>query len=257
MPNAVQNKVALITGSTSGIGKAAAELLARQGFNVAVTGKEQDREQGEILVKALLSQGHKAIFTAADLQEPQAPEDLVSRTVAEWGRLDIVVNNAAQPCHKPLAEITHADWNRLFSINLKAPFFLIQAALPWLKISSGAIINVSSINAINNSHSDMIYDAMKAALNHMTRGLAIELRENGIRCNAIMPGATATPAINEWYRQKFVNVEDTNSMAEAAKMDPHVAQPMQIAEAIAFLAGQSSAWINGAAIPVDGGYGLG
>lgn len=251
----MKEKVAIITGSTSGIGKAAAELLSQEGVAVAVTGR--DLERGENIVNKLLAQGSKAMFIQADLFDPETPSRLVAKVVEQWGRLDILVNNAAVVCNKPLEEIVHEDWNKLFAANLKAPFFMVQAALPWLKQYGGTVIHVSSLNGIYNDHNNLIYDTMKAALNHMTRGLALDLREEGIRCNVIMPGGTATPLINRWYEQKFANSEEANHLAEVSKKDHRVADPLQIAEAIVFLSSHHSSWINGALIPMDGGYTIG
>ncbi|MBW7461990.1 SDR family oxidoreductase, partial [Paenibacillus sepulcri] len=130
-----------------------------------------------------------------------APARLVHEAAGRWGTIDIVVNNAALVCNKPVEEIVHEDWDRLLNVNLKAPFFLIQAALPWLRESRGSVINISSINGIRNDNNNLVYDTIKAGLNHMTQGLALDLRTAGIRFNALMPGGVATPLLNQWFRQ--------------------------------------------------------
>ncbi len=184
-------KIALITGSTSGIGRAAVEL-ARHGVKVFVHGMNEER--GHLVVDEINSFGGIAVFIKQNLALREAPREIIQQAVGHWGALDILVNNAALICNKPLENIQHEDWDSLFAVNVKAPFFLTQEALPWLKQSSnGVVINVSSINRLVNAHHNLVYDTMKAALNHMSRGLSLDLREANIRVNAIMPGGTATP----------------------------------------------------------------
>lgn len=250
----LEGKVAIITGSTSGIGKAAARLLAGDGVKVLVTGL--DSPGGEQTVQEIIHSGGEAFFVEADLLNPGTPATLVQQTVERWGRLDIVVNNAAMVCSKPIEQITHADWDRLFQVNLKAPFFLIQESLPWLRQRKGSVINVSSINAIRNAPNNVVYDTLKAALNHMTTGLALDLKEAGVRLNVLMPGGVATPLLNEWFRQFIEDPAEADRAADASKQQPSVGSPEQIALAILYLCREELSWINGAAIPVDGGFHL-
>jgi 3-oxoacyl-[acyl-carrier protein] reductase len=247
----LRGKVAVITGSTSGIGRAAAIALASHGVKVAVSGR--DRERGEQVVAEIALAGGEAIFVQVDLLEARAPETLIEDTVRQWGRLDIVINNAALICHKEIDQVTHEDWDRLFAVNVKSGFFVMLQALPWLKKNGGSVINVSSINRLINVPNNIVYDTMKAALNHMGRGLSLEMRANGIRVNTIMPGGTDTPLLDEFFRQ--INVK--NGTAEQIERPPNVASSRQIADVLVFLASDSSSWINGTEIPVDGGYFLG
>ncbi|GGD53885.1 SDR family NAD(P)-dependent oxidoreductase [Paenibacillus nasutitermitis] len=250
----VQGKTAIITGSTSGIGQAAAETLARHGARVLISGR--DRERGEGIVRGITESGGDAHFLQADLADRSSPDRLVREALGRWGRIDIIVNNAALVCHKPVDEITHEDWDRLLAVNLKAPFFLVQAALAHLKENGGSVINISSINAIHNDSNNLVYDTIKAGLNHMTRGLALDLREAGIRFNVLMPGGIDTPLLNQWFGQFAGSPEEADRMAEAAKQEPNVGSPQQIADAVLFLSGSKSSWVNGAIVPVDGGYHL-
>lgn len=251
----LSGKTAVITGSTSGIGKAVAETLAQQGVRVAVHGRDAGR--GEQMAADIRKHGGEAMFLQADLLDPQAPAQMVSRIVRDWGRIDFVINNAALVCNKTLEEIRDEDWNDLLAVNLKAPFFLIQAALPWLKENRGAVVNVSSVNGIRNKPNNLIYDTIKAALNHMTQGLALDLREAGVRCNALMPGGVATPLINSWFRQFTENPEEAERLAEQEKSRPFMGTPQQIADAVLYLCSGQSSWINGAVIPIDGGFHIG
>lgn len=248
-------QAAIVTGSTSGIGQAVAEALARRGARVTVTGL--DRASGERIVEAIGQAAGQAMFIEADLTDPRAPERLAAETADRWGRIDIVVNNAAMVCSRPVERIAHEDWDALLQVNLKAPFFLVQAALPWLKRSRGTVVAVSSINGIRNDRNNLVYDTIKAALNHMTQGLALDLREAGIRCNAVMPGGVATPLLNQWYGQLLADPVEAEKRAEAAKRAPNVADPRQIADAVLYLCSAGASWLNGAVIPVDGGFHLG
>jgi len=251
----IHGKVALVTGSTSGIGKAVVETLARHGAKVVITGRDQER--GKQIAVEIQRTGGEAFFTAADLANKEAPRTLVQKTVDRWGRIDIVVNNAAMVSNKPIEDVVHEDWDRLFAINLKTPFFIIQSALPWLVQSGGAVINISSINGIGNMKNNIVYDTLKAGLNHMTRGWSMNLREKGIRFNALMPGGVATPLLNQWFHQIIEDPQQAEHEAERCKLEPNVASPQQIADAVLFLAGKESSWVNGAIIPIDGGYHLG
>ncbi|SFS55441.1 SDR family NAD(P)-dependent oxidoreductase [Paenibacillus sp. BC26] len=251
----LHNKTAIITGSTSGIGEATAYKLAELGAKVLVTGR--DPERGSKVAAEIIGQGGEALFVQADLSDPSVPGKLVQAAISQWGRLDIVVNNAALVCSKPLAEVTHQDWDRLFAVNVKAGFFLIQAALPYLRETQGAVVNVSSINGEINAHDNLVYDTMKAALNHMTRGLAFELRKEGVRFNALLPAGVATPLLEQWLQQKLGDPEAAKQAADRSYDDPRVGKPEQIASAVAFLVSQESSWVNGALIPIEGGFTLG
>jgi NAD(P)-dependent dehydrogenase (short-subunit alcohol dehydrogenase family) len=248
----LSGKVALITGSTSGIGRAAAIELARRGVKMTIHGMNEER--GHLAVEEILAFGGKAIFVQQNLSHPEAAKEIIQQATEHWGALDILVNNAALICNKPMEELTHEDWDSLFAVNVKAAFFLTQAALPWLKRSGeGTVINVSSINRLVNDSNNLVYDTMKAALNHMSRGLSLDLRNSSIRVNAIMPGGTETPLLNSWIKKKNYDPIDIERIKEATKL----ASPEQIAEVIVFLASNRSAWVNGAEIPVDGGYFIG
>lgn len=249
----LRGKIALVTGSTSGIGRAAAIKLARHGVKVTVHGMNVER--GRQVVDEICEHGGEAVFVSQNLSDPEAPKLLTEQTAGHWGGLDILVNNAALVCNKPIEDIRHEDWDSLFAVNVKAPFFLTQSALPWLKRSGdGVVINISSINRVVNSSNNLVYDAMKAALNHMSRGLSLDLREFNIRVNALMPGGTATPLLNEWFRMTKHTPEEVDQIYKEAK---NVASPEQIADAIVFFASKRSAWINGAEVPIDGGYFIG
>ncbi|MCJ8011487.1 SDR family oxidoreductase [Paenibacillus sp. KQZ6P-2] len=250
----ITGKIAIITGSTSGIGEATAITLASQGATVLVCGRDTIR--GEEVLKIIRDQGGQAEFVSCDLLDPQAPERIVEEAIRLWGRIDIVVNNAAMVSNKVIDNISMEDWDRLLQVNLKAPFFLIQSALPFLRESKGTVINVSSINAIRNLSNNLIYDTIKAGLNHMTQGLAKDLLKDGIRINAVMPGGTKTPLLKEWWQHMTMDASIAEQLYIDACSDPNNADPQQIASVIAFLASEQASWVNGAIIPINNGVHL-
>lgn len=250
----LQGKVAIVTGATKGIGKAVVEKLVEAGAYVAICGRDQ--ENGMVLESQMKEKGGQALYVESDLLNRSVPEKIVQQVVNRWNKIDILINNAAMVCHKPIEEVKHENWEVLFEVNLKAPFFMIQAALPWLKESKGNVVNVSSINAWLNAPKNIVYDTMKAALNHLTRGLSLDLREYGVRVNAVMPGGTVTPLLDQWLQQVFSNPEEAQEQSMKLKNDPDMATPEQVADAIVLLISDKASWINGAVIPLDGGVHL-
>jgi NAD(P)-dependent dehydrogenase (short-subunit alcohol dehydrogenase family) len=251
----VKGKSVIVTGSTSGIGQSIAEKLAANGAKVTVSGRDEHR--GASIAAAIRASGGEAAFVRADLSYPEAPDMLVAGALEAWGRIDIVVNNAALVLNKPLEQLNHGDWDSLFAVNLKGAFFVVQAALPQLVENKGSVINVGSTNSLVNSRDNLVYDTMKAALNHMTRGLAMELRSRGVRVNALLPGGTVTPALMRWLETYTGSEEEGRIMLDKELNAGMVALPEQIADGVLMLADDRSAWINGAAIPIDGGVHLG
>lgn len=252
----LEGKTAIITGSTSGIGEAIARLYARHGAKVTVTGRHLER--GRDIVRSIEADGGEAWFVGANLADHQDCVRMVEAAANRFHGIDILVNNAAMVCSKSVKAITTRDWDELFAVNLKAPFLLAQAALPWLeKSGQGQVINVSSINAVRNGARNLVYDSLKAGLNHMTRGLALDLRKKGIRCNALMPGGTHTPLLEQWAGMYLGTPEKLAASKAQLIGNASVAEPGQIAGAALMLACDYSSWVNGAEIAVDGGCYLG
>ena len=243
------NRVAVITGGTTGIGGAVARELADRGYNLVLVALEDSNN----LAEELTERDHVAHFLKIDLSSPEsAAKTIVETAIGYFGRLDLLVNCAGVISHKDVALVTDSDWDRIFAINLKAPFFLIQQAFPYLKNSRGNIINVSSMNAVNPMKSNHLYDSLKASLNNLTMGLALDFRDSGVRVNAVMPGGVRTPLVVQWLRE-YLGREPTEVDFEI----PSLAAPEQIAKVIAMLASDEMSWVNGVTLPVDGGYGLG
>ena len=229
---------ALVTGATSGIGRAAAEALARQGAAVIVHGRDATR--GEAVASAIAAEGGKARFVAADLSQPGGMDELIEQA----GPVDILVNNAGFAWFGPTEELDLATFEQLMVANVRAPYFLVAALAPAMVArGSGSIINIGSMAGQVGMPGGAAYGATKAALASMTRSWAAEFSPAGVRVNTVGAGPVYTaiqpPEVTE-------AVGATTIMARAA-------QPAEIAGLIAFLASPKASYITGAVIAADGG----
>ena len=253
MTSKLSERVAVITGGTTGLGGATVKLFAEKGYRVLAT-NIHDRAG---YVPSLISQGLNVSFFASDLSNPEpASKAIVAKAVELWGRIDVVVNCAARISHESVHDVTNQDWDDIFAVNLKAPFFMAQAAFPHLERVQGCIINVSSTHAWRVNVKNHLYDSLKAALNHLSKGLALEFRDSGVRVNAIMPGGMDTPLLAQ-----FIEKYGAPNSGEADVADPKpnsmLARPEWLAQGILALASDELRWINGAELPMDGGAYLG
>jgi len=246
------SRVAIVTGGGTGIGAAAARLLAEKGMDVALVGRR--REPLEEVRTAIEAEGGRAVALAHDVGEPEAPARIVAETLAAFGRLDVVVNNAAVIRNGPLDSFTRElfDWH--YAVNVAGPFFLVQAALPSLRESEdAAVVNVSSSVGSMVKPGTMLYGSTKAALEYLTRAWAYELAEFGIRVNCIAPGPVDTP-IHATYSD---DVDAT--YADLARRVPlsRMGTPDDVAVWVWTFAAPETAWTTGNVIHADGGQVLG
>jgi NAD(P)-dependent dehydrogenase (short-subunit alcohol dehydrogenase family) len=240
----LDGKVAIVTGATGGIGAVTARALAEAGAAVTVVGRRA--EAGEAVVKDL----SRAVFVAADLTDHDTHRRVVDTTIDRFGRLDILVNNAAAYSSGPAIQGTEEDFDRIVALNYKAAFFLTQAALPAL-IASGAgrIVNISSIGTIKSFWGAAIYNSSKAALDNLTRTWALEHGADGVRVNAINPGIVADGPMSAPV-QAFLDIErDVLPTIPARRL----ATAADVAAVVTFLAGPGADYLNGVIVPLDGG----
>ena len=239
-------KAAIITGADSGIGRAVAIAYAREGADVLISyfTEHKDAEETAHWVEKA---GRKAIKVPGDVAEEVHCKSLVERAVSEFGRLDVLVNNAAmQRTHKDIAEITAEEWDRTFRTNIYSQFYLCKAAIPHMK-PGAAIVNTTSINAKNPSPSLLAYATTKGAIANFTAGLAQMVAEKGIRVNCVAPGPIWTPLIPSTMPEEAVKNFGGNTPLGRA------GQPAELAPAYVLLASDEASYMTGALVPVTGG----
>ncbi len=244
----LQGKVALVTGSDSGIGRAVAVLYAREGADVAIVYLPQEQSDAEETQRAVQAEDRRCLLIPGDLTEPTFAKQAVERTVQELGKLDLLVNNAAhQQSVNSLDELSEEQWDRTFKTNIYGYFRMAKAALPHLQPGS-AIVNTGSITGLEGSQQLLDYSATKGAIHAFTKSLAQSLVERGIRVNCVAPGPVWTP----------LNPSDKagEQVATFGQQVPYKrpAQPEEIAPAYVFFASDGdSSYITGEVLTLLGG----
>ncbi|GJD78054.1 SDR family oxidoreductase [Methylobacterium gregans] len=239
-------KAAIITGGDSGIGRAVALAYAREGADVLVSYLDEDEDAAETR-RLVESAGRKAVLVPGDIQEARHCRLIVERAIKEFGRLDVLVNNAAhQATFDSPEEISDAEWETTFRINIHAMFYLVKAALPHLR-EGAAIINTTSVNADTPSPQLLAYATTKGAIQNFTGGLAQMLAERGIRVNCVAPGPIWTPLIPSTMPPEKV----TQFGSQVPMKRP--GQPKELAPVYVMLASEEASYVSGATVAVTGG----
>lgn len=242
----LRDKVAIITGGDSGIGRAVAIAFAREGADIAVVylNEHKDAEETRKMVE---EEGRRCLLIAGDVADDAFCRESVEKTVAELGRLDILVNNAAeQHPQESIEDITNEQLERTFRTNIFSYFYMVRAALPHLKEGS-AIINTTSVTAYRGSPKLLDYSSTKGAIVAFTRSLSMSLVERGIRVNGVAPGPIWTPLIPSTFPPEKVESFGADTPMKRA------GQPEEVAPSFVFLASDDSSYISGQVIHVNGG----
>ncbi|BCI70407.1 short chain dehydrogenase family protein [Sphingomonas sp. S17] len=240
------DKKAIITGADSGIGRAVAIAFAREGADVVISYLSEDKDAAE--TQRLVEQaGRKALLIPGDISDPAHCRTIVERAVQTFGRVDILVNNAAhQATFQSVEDISDEEWEVTFATNIHAMFYLVKAALPHMGEGS-SIINTTSINADKPNEQLLAYATTKGAIHNFTAGLAQMLAERNIRVNAVAPGPVWTPLI-----PSTMPPEAVKTFGQQTPMG-RAAQPAELAPPYVLLASGEASYITGATIPVTGG----
>ncbi|MET8851747.1 SDR family oxidoreductase [Amycolatopsis sp. NPDC004625] len=240
----LSGSTALVTGGTSGIGRATAVALAGLGAHVVLSGRDAGR--GAEVVETIRAAGGKADFVAAELTDAASARSLADRAREVGGPIDVLVNNAGIFPTGPTTDFPEADFDAVFATNVKVPFYLVAALAPEMAARGrGAIVNVSTMVALRGMAGMAVYGASKAAVELMTKAWAAEFGPSGVRVNAVSPGPTRTEGTS-------VFGEGLDELAAAGPAG-RVAAPEEIAAAITFLVTGESSFVQGAILPVDGG----
>lgn len=232
-----EGKVCIVTGAASGIGRAAALLLAAEGACLLVVDRDVDGGQNV----AAQARGD-AVFVHCDVSVADDVRTAVGHALQAWGRIDVLINNAGIMSFSSVTETDEATWSRVLNTNLTGAFFFSKYCIPHMQ-SGSSIVNITSVHAIRTTPLVASYAASNAGLEAFTRALCLECAELGIRVNSVAPGATDTPLL--W--------SNPNIASKAEKLEGTVAEPEDVAAAIAFLASDDSRSINGASLGVDNG----
>lgn len=239
MSQRFQDKVCLVTGATSGIGRAAALQLGREGGRVVALGRKVD--EGREVVKEIKAAGGQAIFIRTDVGKDAQLQHAVAKALEKWQRIDVLINDAAMMTFTPILQLDPKEWDQLMNVNLRALFRLCQLCLPHMQ--GGSIVTISSVHAHQTTPNVVPYAASKGAMEAFVRGLSLEIPYTQARINAIAPGAVDTPML--WG--------NPNVKSGKEKITGQVGTTTELAAAICFLASSEASFINGTTLAVDGG----
>jgi len=246
------DKVAIITGGNSGIGKATTELFSREGAWVCITGRNEERCRK--VVAKINKTGGQAVFVLADVRFPDECRKTVEATLDAFGRVDILFNNAGVYFPNNALGCSEEEWDLTVDISLKGTFLMSKFTLPsMIEQGSGVIINVSSGWGVQGGKDAVSYCAAKGGVVLMTKAMAIDHAAQGIRVNCLSPGDVKTPMLDEDARMQGLTLEEYYAQAIAQRPMGRIGTPEEIAKAALFLASDDSTYMTGANLVVDGG----
>lgn len=247
----LQSKIAVITGGTSGIGEATAKLFALEGATVVVSGRRE--REGTAVISAIENAGGKGAFIQCDVSSEGDVQNLIDQTIKMFGRIDIAFNNAGveQAPLVPLSETSTEQYHQLFNINVLGVWLCMKYEIQAMEKTGGAIINTSSIAGHVGLPGFSTYIATKHAVEGLTKSVALEVADKGIRINAVAPAAIETPMIH-----RFAGGMDSEGANNLRTLHPvgRMGQPEEIAHAVLYLASPAAGFTTGISLPVDGGW---
>jgi len=249
-----QDKVAVVTGGGAGIGRATCELFAEQGAAVVVA--ERNADTAREVAEGIRGRGGRALAVTTDVADERSVEAMAATAVREFGRVDVLVNNAAVFVLRGI-EATVEEWHEILGVNVIGPALCAKHVVPHIRrAGGGAIVNLASISSVIAQPGMVTYNATKAAVANMTRCMAMDLADDKIRVNAVGPGAVWTQIVERLTREGGMDraAADAHPDWGGAHLLKRIADPREIAQAILFLASDEASFVTGALLMVDGGY---
>lgn len=244
-------EVAIITGGNSGIGRATAELFAREGAKVALAARGKKR--GEATVRIIRRAGGEAIFVPTDITRETDVRRLVRETVRAFGKVTVLFNNAGVFLKGTVVDIPVEDWDTVIKVNLRGVFLCSRYVIPeMIKTGGGSIINCSSVSGVVGNTEGSAYNASKGAVLNLTRNMALDFVQHGIRVNNVCPGVIETPMLVGDIKDP-AKLEEARRTSGAKQVMGRWGRPEEVAEAVLFLASREASYINGTSLFVDGG----
>jgi len=250
----LENKVAIITGSSKGIGEGIARVFSKEGANVVIICRTE--QMGQKMADELGAKDGRAIFVKTDVTKSQDIQDMISKTVETFGKLDILVNNAGYHLSKNAEDTSEDEWEFIQNTNLRSTFLCSKYAMPHLKKTKGNIINISSMVGQVGQPNAAAYSATKGGQIAMTKNMAIDFAPDAVRVNVICPGWIATPLVEDWFTQQK-NPEAARKYIYAQHPLGRIGTIEECGYLAAFLASNEALFITGAIFDIDGGVTLG
>ncbi len=247
-----EGKVVVVTGAAEGIGQAALLAFANEGARVVLADREPDK--GQAVVEQLRRAGREVLAVRVDVAVEEQVRALFDQVKSQWGRVDVLVNNAGIYLQGDVTQTSLADWERIMAVNVTGAFLCTKYAVPlMIAQKSGVIVNVASEAGLVGIKGQVVYNVSKGAMIALTRSCAVDLAEYGIRVNSVCPGTTETPLVRAAL-QRAADPAEARRRLEQSRPANRLGTPQEIAAAILFLASDEIAYATGAILSVDGGY---
>lgn len=241
----------IVTGSTSGIGREIARRFAEEGANLAIVGRNASK--GEEVAEAIAKLGRRSLFVQTELTDEASVNTMVDRAIAHLGGIDIIVNNAGYLVSGTVADTSPEDWHTTWQTNVSSVYLTSRAILPHMaERGSGAIVNIASETAMKGIRGRAAYGAAKAAVISLTKSMAVDYADSGIRINCLSPGTVETDMFNNLLRYNL-DPDKHKRLMLSRRLTPYLGTAEQVAEAVLFLADPRMNYLMGAVLPLDGG----